>query len=259
MSGDLFTDATRLDKAPAGTAAGYGRVSTETQMDGFGPEIQRDSIAELAAAEGLDLVAVFMDEGVSGSEGLDTRTELAKALDFLAANPGATLIIPRLDRLARDLMVQESVLADIWKMGATVLSCSETERTYCRPDSPDDPARTLIRQVLGAVAAYERAMIRLRMTRGRRRLLDQQGWAGGPEPYGWSDDAERATLSHMMHERGHGTSWGVIAGQLNRSDRRKRNGRDWTAQEVQRTYARAVGRGAEILAKALPIGEPTLL
>jgi DNA invertase Pin-like site-specific DNA recombinase len=256
MSSDLFTEREQLDKAPA---AGYLRVSTETQMDGFGPDIQRAAVVELAAAEGLDLAAVFIDEGVSGSEGLDTRIELAKALDFLAEHPGATLIIPRLDRLARDLMVQESVLADAWKMGATVLSCSETERTYCRPDSPDDPARTLIRQVLGAVAAYERAMIRLRMTRGRRRLLDQQGWAGGPTPYGWDDPAERAVLAHVTHERGCGMSWGVIAGQLNRSARWKRNGRKWSAQELQRTHARAVGRGAGISAEALPIGQPTML
>lgn len=228
-------------------AFGYIRVSTEAQMDGFGPDIQRAAVAELAAAEGMELVTVFADEGISGSEGLDGRAALALALNYLTDNPGATLIIPRLDRLARDLMVQEQVLADCWKAGATVLSCSETERTYCRPDSPDDPARTLIRQVLGAVAAYERSMIRLRMTRGRRRLLDQQGWAGGPEPYGWSDTAERALLGHVTHERACGMSWGVIAGMLNATGRHKRNGRAWTAQELQRTHARSIGRTAREL------------
>jgi DNA invertase Pin-like site-specific DNA recombinase len=202
MSTDLFTDARAPGKA--GDAIGYTRVSTETQLEGFGLPIQLDAVLDLAGTEGLTLVQTFTDEGISGKEDIDARLGLGKALDYLAEHPGTTLIIPRLDRLARDLMVQESVLADAWKMGATVLSCSETERTYCRPDSPDDPARTLIRQVLGAVAAYERAMIRLRMTRGRRRLLDAQGWAGGPEPYGWSDEAEQAVLRHVSHERGHG-------------------------------------------------------
>lgn len=225
-----------------GQAIGYGRVSTEAQMDGFGPEIQRDAIVELARTNALDLVELFVDEGISGSEGLDTRRGLARALDYLAEHPGTTLIIPRLDRLARDLMVQESILADAWKAGAEVLSCSETERTYCRPDSPDDPARTLIRQVLGAVAAYERAMIRLRMTRGRRRLLDRQGWAGGPEPYGWSDAGEQAVLATIAQERRNGTPWKIIAATLNAAGTGKRNGQPWTAQEAQRTHARATDR-----------------
>jgi DNA invertase Pin-like site-specific DNA recombinase len=234
-----------------GTAIGYGRVSTETQVDGFGPEIQSDSITTLAATEGLELLAIYTDEGISGSEGLDTRVGLARALDYLAEHPGTTLLIPRLDRLARDLMVQESILADAWKAGAVVLSCSETERTYCRPDSPDDPARTLIRQVLGAVAAYERAMIRLRMTRGRRRLLDQQGWAGGPEPYGWSDETEQEILATMTQHRACGTPWQTIATTLNVAGRTKRNGKAWTAQEAQRTHARAAQR--------LTVRQPTLL
>ena len=223
-------------------AVGYARVSTEAQLDGLGLDIQHDAIAELAAAEGLDLGETFTDEGISGSEGLETRRALAGALDYLAEHPGATLIVPRLDRLARDLMVQESILADAWKAGATVLSCSQTERTYCQPDNPDDPARTLIRQVLGAVAAYERAMIRLRLTRGRRRRIEQQGWAGGPTPYGWADPAEREILADVDAARRAGTPWRNIAASLNYCERFKRNGQPWTAQELQRTHARATER-----------------
>lgn len=223
-------------------AIGYLRVSTEAQTEGYGLDIQRDDVVALAGAEQLDLVEVFADEGISGKEDLTGRAGLARALDHLADHPGTVLIIPKLDRLARDLMVQESILADAWKAGATVLSCSETERTYCRPDSPDDPARTLIRQVLGAVAAYERSMIRLRMTRGRRRLLDQQGWAGGPEPYGWTDPDERKVLDLVATERARGMSWALIAQQLNARRWFKRNGRTWSAQEIQRTHARSAAR-----------------
>src|SRR5262245_3680696 len=118
------------------TAIGYLRVSTETQLDGYGLDLQRAAIQPTATSYGPELAAIYTDEGICGAENLDTRQGLAAALDHLAANPGTTLIIPRLDRLARDLMVQESVLADAWKTGATVLSSSETERTYCQPDNP---------------------------------------------------------------------------------------------------------------------------
>jgi DNA invertase Pin-like site-specific DNA recombinase len=224
-------------------AVAYLRVSTEAQLDGLGLDVQRAAVEELAQREGLTIAEWFTDEGISGSEGLDTRRALAGALDYLAEHPGATLIVPRLDRLARDLMVQEQVLADAWKCGATVLSCSETERTYCRPDDPSDPARTLIRQVLGAVAAYERAMIRLRLVRGRRMRLVREGWAGGPVPYGWSDPAEQAVLVRIHELRCGGVSWRRIAELFRVTSVRKRNGGQWNAGELQRTYARALERG----------------
>jgi DNA invertase Pin-like site-specific DNA recombinase len=232
----------------------YLRVSTETQLDGQGLDIQRDDVAAVAATLGIDLVGEYVDEGICGAEGLDVRLALARALDYLGEHPGTVLIIPKLDRLARDLMVQESILADAWKAGAEVLSCSETERTYCRPDSPDDPARTLIRQVLGAVAAYERSMIRLRMMRGRRRLLDQQGWAGGPEPYGWSNETEQLVLAEVTMHRQDRRTWAWISSHLNQTGQYKRNGADWTAQEIQRTHSRAAIRSG-----SSPEPVPTLL
>lgn len=227
------------------TTIGYVRVSTETQVEGFGLDVQTSAIlATITELELPPLVsgAIFADEGVSGKEGLDTRAGLAAALDHLEAHPGSTLIIPRLDRLARDLMVQEQVLADIWRTGATVVPCSAAERVYCQPDNPDDPARTLIRQVLGAVAAYERTMIRLRMSRGRRRLLDAQGWAGGPVPYGWTDETERAVLTTIAEKRRQGFTWQMIAAALNSDGSTKRNGQRWTASELHRVHRRALAR-----------------
>jgi len=228
---------------PITPSIGYLRVSTESQLDGLGLDVQRAAIVELAEREGRTIAEWFTDEGISGSEGLDTRAGLAAALDYLTEHQGATMIVPRLDRLARDLMVQESILADVWKVGGHVLSCSDTERTYCRPDDPSDPARTLIRQVLGAVAAYERAMIRLRLVRGRRLRLVREGWAGGPTPYGWSDPAEQAVLTEIDELRRAGVPWRRIAERFTARGVTKRNGNPWNAGQLQRVYARALERG----------------
>lgn len=72
------------------------------------------------------------------------------------------LVVFRLDRLARDLVLQEQILGDIWRMGAHGFSTSPSEADFLK-DDPDDPSRQLIRQVLGAVAQYERALIALRL------------------------------------------------------------------------------------------------
>lgn len=235
---DLFT--TNAAIAPGVLdAIGYVRVSTESQIDGLGLDVQVAAIHALAATEGYRVTAIYRDEGISGSEDLAGRRGLADAIEALAAGEAGVLIIPKLDRLARDLMVQESILADAWKANATVVSCSETERTYCHPDNPDDPARALIRQVLGAVAAYERNMIRLRLVSGRRRRIAEDGYAGGPEPYGWSDADEQATLAHVAAARQTGRSWKAIAAELNRAGRTKRNGTAWATSDIHRTFTRA--------------------
>lgn len=232
-------------------AAAYRRVSTETQLDGYGLEIQDDDIGRTVTALDLDLAATYTDEGICGAEGLDVRRALAAALDDLDAHPGTVLVVPKLDRLARDLMVQESVLADIWRMGGEVVSCSSTESVYLKRDDPEDPARKLIRQVLGAVSEYERAMIRLRLRRGRRRRLDETGYAGGPEPYGHSDPDELAVLDAVGKMRRGGCTWHGVAVHLNARSRYKRSGEPWSAAEIQRVYARHQKRAGPLRQGAL--------
>lgn len=236
----------------ATVAVGYIRVSTESQLDGLGLDVQRTAITDLAAELGLGLHHVHADEGISGSEDITGRAGLAAALDDIAQGNATVLLVPKLDRLARDLMVQESVLRDVWAAGGTVVPCVEGERVYCQPDDPTDPSRTLIRQVLGAVAAYERAMIRARLVAGRRRRIAEDGYAGGPEPYGWTDPAEQAILSHVRWERDLNVPWHHIANRLNRVGLMQRNGAKWIPTSIQRTYARAMAR-TEITAAVHPV------
>ncbi len=222
------------------TAIGYVRVSTESQLDGFGPEIQEEQILRLANAEGLTLVAMYRDEGISGAEDLSVRLGLADAIVALDEHP--VLIVGRLDRIARDLMIQEKVLAECWATGAEVIPCSPSERVYCHPDDPEDPMRKLIRQFLGALAEYDRSNIKLRLTRGRRRKLATTGYAGGPVPYGWTDDAERQVLADVGIMRQRGSTWQEIADSLNAYRRFKRNGQAWTASEAHRAWSRHTTR-----------------
>src|SRR5205807_9208055 len=143
--------------------------------------------------------------------GLDSRRGLFDALEAISAGQGGGLVIYRLDRLARDLVLQEQLLADVRRMGAEVHSTSAGEAGYLA-DDPDDPSRALIRQILGAVSQYERAMIRLRMRSGRQRKAARGGYAGGRPPYGWraegrelvADADEQATLARIRELRAAG-------------------------------------------------------
>ena len=93
-------------------------------------------------------------------------------------------------------------------MGVTVCSTSAAEDAYLA-DDPADPSRRLIRQVLGAVSDYERAMGRLRLAAGRRHKTDAGGSAFGAPPFGYrsergelvprTGEAEALALITAMH------------------------------------------------------------
>jgi DNA invertase Pin-like site-specific DNA recombinase len=109
---------------------------------------------------------------------LGSRTGLANALTLLRSNNADGITVYRLDRLARDLIIQEQLLAEARQHGWHVFSTSTSVAAYLE-DDPGDPSRKMIRQVLGAVAEYERSMIALRLRSGRARKAQRGGFAGG--------------------------------------------------------------------------------
>lgn len=229
---------------------GYLRVSTQGQVDdGAGLDTQRETIDRWCAARD-HAVAWFSDEGISGSNGVETRAGLAEALAAVKGGGAEGIVVYKLDRLARSLILQEQILDDVRRRGGRVFSCSDTENAYLEdPDTDPDPTRTLVRQVLGAVAEYERAMTRARMAAGRARKAAAGGYVHGAPPYGWASDgrgslvpvpAEQAQVDLMRTLREGGTSYRGIVKVLDEAGVPARRGR-WHPDVVRRILER-VGR-----------------
>lgn len=225
---------------------GYIRVSTDKQAEqGLGLDVQRQALRAWAKAHGHRLVAVESDEGISGSNGLDHRLGLAEALAAVRTRRAEALVVYRLDRLARDLVLQEQLLAEVRRLGGVVLSTSASEGDYL-VDDPQDPSRRLIRQVLGAVNEYERHMIRLRLSAGRRRKAEQGGFAYGSPPFGWRaegrtlvpEPTEQETLHRIVHLRATGQSLPAIAAALTSEGRPPKRGHRWHVESLRRILAR---------------------
>ena len=88
-------------------------------------------------------------------------------LEALAENGTGLVLIERLDRLARDLMVQETIIGDLRKRSFDLIS-------VCEPDLLQaDPTRVLMRQIFGAIAQYEKAMIVAKLRGARQRIRDE--------------------------------------------------------------------------------------
>src|ERR1035437_4189093 len=125
-------------------AFAYLRVSGRGQVEGDGFPRQLEAVKKFGAAHERKLVKVYREEGVSGTTEWENRPSFAEMMVALMSNGTQIVLVERLDRLARVLMVQESIILDFKRKGLEIVSVSEPD--LCS----DDPTRVLMRQMLGA-------------------------------------------------------------------------------------------------------------
>lgn len=212
-------------------AIGYIRVSTDEQVQGNGLAVQRQGIAKFCKAQGMRLIEVLSEAGISGSSGLEHRIELATALARLEAGDANCLVVYRLDRLARDYVLQELLVARLREGGTPVLSVTEPDIAT----DTDDPTKILLRQILGSIGQYERALIRGRMQAGKLIKAARGGYVGGQPGYGQAaenkalvasaDEAEVVRLVGTL--RSGGLSYRAICGALAAAGLRPRRAKEW--------------------------------
>src|SRR5688500_15349388 len=100
----------------------YCRVSTDQQRDGYSLGVQLDQCRQRAAADGYTIP----DDGVLAETFTGTtvrRTVLDAMLAQMSVYRPTRIYIPKLDRLARRLWVQETLLREIRARGAKVVPC----------------------------------------------------------------------------------------------------------------------------------------
>lgn len=219
-------------------AVGYLRVSGKGQVKGDGFPRQREAVARYAAAQRIEMVGEYLDQGVSGRRELEDREGLSELFARIRSNGVRLVLIERADRLARDLMVGEVILAEFRKLGAKVIAVdSGTELTV----GDDDPTRTLIRQVLGAVAQFEKAVIVSKLRAARVRKKKATGRCEGRKPFG-ARPGEAAVIVRMVALRAEGGSFATIAERLNVEGAPTRTGTLWAAETVRGVLARSTAQ-----------------
>ena len=220
-------------------AVGYIRVSTEDQA--LGPEAQRASLEAWATRNGVELVAVFEDLGVSGAAALDRRPGLLAALDALESRGAGLLVIAKRDRLARDTMTAAMVERLAERAGARIVSADGV-------GDGDGPEAMLMRRIVDAFAEYERALIRGR-TRNALAVKKARGERVGAVPVGSkvstdgrtleADAAELEVIAAARELRAAGLSIRNIAAELERRGFRNRAGNAIAPTQVARILGRA--------------------
>lgn len=94
-------------------ALGYTRVSTEEQAnEGLSLDAQAERIRAYCKAQGLKLVELLSDEGVSAAKPLATRPAGSRLLTALDAGDAQAVVAVKLDRLFRDAVDCLSTVRD---------------------------------------------------------------------------------------------------------------------------------------------------
>jgi len=216
-------------------AFGYLRTSGRGQIGNDGFPRQRDTIARFAKANGIEIVQEFTDEAVTGTVDAMDRAGLTDLFVALKANGVRKVIVENPTRLARDLMISEIILAEFRKIGVKVISADGgVDLTL----GNDEPTGKLIRQILGAVAEWEKCALvqKLRASRLRMRRSGQR--CEGKKPYGHTPE-EMKVVESILEYRKCGKSYVLIAEQLNKDNIKSRSGKQWHPTQVQRVIQRA--------------------
>ncbi len=177
-------------------AVGYMRTSSATNVgEGKDSEArQRKAIEAYAKAAGMMIVDWFYDAAVSGADPIETRPGFAAVLTRIAGNGVRTIIVETANRFARDLMVQEVGFAMLRNLGITLIAA----------DSPasfldDGPTSKLIRQILGAVAEFDKAMTVAKLKGARDRARRARGKCEGRKSYAEREGGqELVTLAQQL-------------------------------------------------------------
>lgn len=174
-------------------AAIYMRVST----DGQTTENQRLAVEQYCKLQGWKVAKVYEDVGVSGAQ--DRRTGLDALKADVAKSRFDVVLVWKFDRLARSTTHLLETLSLLTRYGVDFVSVTEAV------DS-STPAGKMVLTFLGAIAEFEREIIRERVVCGLERAKSEGVRLGRPR-VGFD-------VNEAVRLKKDGRSWNQLAKQL---------------------------------------------
>lgn len=161
-------------------AIAYFRTSSATNVgeDKDTLKRQHEAVTKFAKAAGYEIVAEFSDDAVKGSDPVDTRPGFAAMMTLIAGNGVRTILVETASRFARDLIIQETGWRMLRDAGITLIAADSPEAFL-----DDTPTAVMIRQILGSVSQFEKAMLVAKLKGARERKKAITGKCGGRKSY----------------------------------------------------------------------------
>lgn len=147
----------------------YARVSTADK--GQDPETQLIGLRDHASHKGYIVCEEYVDLGWSGAK--ERRPQLDRMMADARAKKFEGVLVFRFDRFARSLKHLIAALEEFNKLGVDFISANEAIDT-------STPMGVLVFSFIGALAQFERAIIKERVAAGLARARKQGRTLGRP-------------------------------------------------------------------------------
>lgn len=213
----------------------YFRVSTARQgTSGLGLDAQRRTVAQYLAGGPKTALAEFVEvETGKGANALEKRPELRKALE-LCKRSGATLLIAKLDRLARNVHFVSGLMESKVKFVACDLPEANQLTIHIMAAFAEHEARRISERTRDALAA----------AKVRGVVLGATGPANLKRHTRGRQDAATAFSARMQPLlngfKSQGLTQRAMVAELNALEIKTPRGGSWSLKQVQRVAAQAL-------------------
>ena len=213
---------------------GYIRVSTDGQCkeDKFGLDVQREQIEAYCAANDMNIIKWYTDEGESGAKERPGFDEIVYG--EVANPPYEAVIVAKSDRVARDINVYYYYKMLLIKKNIKLISIAEDFGQF-------GVFASMLEAFTLCVAEMERDNINKRTSAGRAVKSSKGGYSGGRTPYGYvaqqgkmvvvEDQAMIVRVIYAMKKSG--STYQQIVDYLNINGYTNRSGGKWAISSVQ--------------------------
>ncbi len=158
----------------------YYRVSTQSQAEQNGIEMQIAEIEKYCKGNNIELSGSFSDEGISG-----TRADREGLNDLLASlERDDRVVVLNTSRLWRNDSVKVMIHHEMKKIGVDIISIEQ--RTYSIYSK--DPNDFLFNGMMELLDQYERMAISMKLAKGRKARAKTGNKPCGTAPYGYRWD-----------------------------------------------------------------------
>jgi len=217
-------------------AVGYIRVSDESQVEGHSLDAQRKEIGRWSKQRGLDLIAIYAEEGRSAhTEKIHRRPQLARLLKDAEAGAFDIVVVHNIDRWSRNVGVQRQALQRLGDANVGFASVAEDIDFTT-------PAGRLLLTMMGGVAEFFSDQLGFHVSKAQKHRAEL-GLPVGPTPFGYDvpepggapkvNEAEAKAVQEVFQQRVLRESTGAIANWLNAQGFRTRKGNIFTGHAVK--------------------------
>ena len=152
-------------------AVSYARVSGIGQVEKTGLERQEETVTSYASMNNFKIVSFYREEGVSGTTNEGDRPAFKEMIGFVIREQIQYVIIEAMDRLARELRVQENLCVYLASKDIQLISANTGENITKAIE--EDPMKKAMIQIQGVFAELDKSQVVRKLRNGRKKTRER--------------------------------------------------------------------------------------